>query len=90
MAWWWPFGRKKEPLEQWLDSYDLWLKDFERLMRKFPDHTVLEGVRLSGGEEHLLENISELYGLEVRQALEMMVLRAVQLRKKQLSANSSR
>lgn len=81
VTWWWPFGRK-EPLERWLDSYDRWLGDFGKLMRRFPDHTGLEGERLSGSEEHLLEQISDLYGVEARQLLEMMTLRSMQLRQK--------
>ena len=79
MAWWWPFRRRKAPLERWTDDYVDWLEDFQKLMSRFPDHTVLEGVRLSDSDARTLDQITDLYGEHARELLEQMVLKGAQL-----------
>lgn len=79
MAWWWPFGRKKPPLERWTNDYIQWLEEYQRLMGRFPDHSVLENVRLSDSEAKLLDQITDLYGEEGRELLEKLVLKGAQL-----------
>lgn len=82
MSWWWPFKRKPQnPLDKWLDSYEAWLTDLQKVLADFPDHTPLEGARLSEVQGRLLDQISDLYGDDVREALEKLVLRGAQLRK---------
>lgn len=82
MAWWWPFGRKQPPLERWTDDYEEWLEDFQALMRRFPDHRVLENVRLQEADARLLDQITDLYGEEGRELLEKLVLKGAQLKRR--------
>lgn len=79
---WWQFWKKKKtPLEAWLDDYDKWLDTMLALFRRFPDHSGLEGVRLSESEAVLLDRISDLYSEECREVMERMALSGLQLRR---------
>lgn len=92
MAWWWPFKKKpkKEPLEQWLDDYDNWLETIQVVFQKFPDHSGLEGVRLSHEEGVVLDEITQLYGDEACHVVERMVLKSAQLRRTRRLLGSGR
>lgn len=80
---WWPFGKKKTPVEKWLDAYEKWLNKVGKLMGEFPDHAVLDGVQFTEREANLLADIAVLYSENTRELLEQMVLKGAQLRWKQ-------
>lgn len=81
MVWWWPFGRsKQEPVKRWLSQYDRWMNDFQKMLADFPDHAVLEGQQIAEPEAVLLDEITDLYGEDLRLLTEKLVLKGELLR----------